>query len=192
MVNAAAVLHENLSKLGTRDRQFATNLLAARRPSAKQIYWIAQLAQRAIAPTPSAPTAVDATGVRTLLLTARERGLKFPKIRFQSAAGEPIAVALAGERSRYVGSVMITDGGRYGSNKYYGRITDGGLVAAREMTPTVQAALVAMATNPAQAAAAHGHLTGNCCFCNRPLTTTESTTVGYGPICADKFDLPWG
>jgi len=34
--------------------------------------------------------------------------------------------------------------------------------------------------------------TGNCCFCRRELTDKRSTEVGYGPICADHFSLPWG
>jgi hypothetical protein len=41
-------------------------------------------------------------------------------------------------------------------------------------------------------AAEHGHKTGNCCFCSRPLNDARSTEVGYGPVCADKWELPWG
>jgi len=32
----------------------------------------------------------------------------------------------------------------------------------------------------------------NCCFCGRDLDTAESISMGYGPICADKYGLPWG
>src|SRR6185436_1560785 len=42
------------------------------------------------------------------------------------------------------------------------------------------------------AAVAHGHTTGNCSFCARDLTDPRSTSVGYGPICAQHFGLPWG
>jgi hypothetical protein len=31
-----------------------------------------------------------------------------------------------------------------------------------------------------------------CCFCGRQLETKESLAVGYGPICAGKWGLPWG
>lgn len=31
-----------------------------------------------------------------------------------------------------------------------------------------------------------------CCFCGRDLDTAESISVGYGPICAAKYGLPWG
>src|SRR5215471_8812011 len=34
---------------------------------------------------------------------------------------------------------------------------------------------------------------GNCCFiCGRNLDTAESIDAGYGPVCADKWGLPWG
>lgn len=32
----------------------------------------------------------------------------------------------------------------------------------------------------------------HCCFCNTELTSKESLFVGYGPICADNWGLPWG
>lgn len=41
-------------------------------------------------------------------------------------------------------------------------------------------------------AAAFGHSTHHCVFCYKSLTTTESTTVGYGPRCAANNGLPWG
>jgi hypothetical protein len=31
-----------------------------------------------------------------------------------------------------------------------------------------------------------------CCFCGRDLDTAESISVGYGPVCAAKYGLPWG
>jgi Family of unknown function (DUF6011) len=34
---------------------------------------------------------------------------------------------------------------------------------------------------------------GNVCFiCGRNLDTAESIDAGYGPVCADKYGLPWG
>ena len=33
---------------------------------------------------------------------------------------------------------------------------------------------------------------GECGFCGLELDTVESLTVGYGPTCAKKHDLPWG
>lgn len=31
-----------------------------------------------------------------------------------------------------------------------------------------------------------------CCFCGTQITSKDSLAVGYGPICAEKFGLPWG
>lgn len=41
-------------------------------------------------------------------------------------------------------------------------------------------------------AAAFGKLVGRCCFCSHAIDTPESTAVGYGPVCAAKYGLPWG
>ncbi len=49
-----------------------------------------------------------------------------------------------------------------------------------------------LAASPELVASQHGIATGNCCFCARLLSTIESRSVGYGPVCAAKFDLPWG
>lgn len=41
-------------------------------------------------------------------------------------------------------------------------------------------------------AAAFGELVGRCVFCSTPIDTPESTSRGYGPVCAEKNGLPWG
>ena len=46
--------------------------------------------------------------------------------------------------------------------------------------------------NPKKVAILHGKLTGNCCFCSLPLSDDRSLKMGYGPICADHWHLPWG
>lgn len=42
------------------------------------------------------------------------------------------------------------------------------------------------------AGVAYAFESGNCCFCNRTLTTEESKVAGYGPDCAKRHGLPWG
>lgn len=44
----------------------------------------------------------------------------------------------------------------------------------------------------AEEAAAFGHDHGACVFCGRGLDDPTSVEHGYGPVCADKFGLPWG
>jgi hypothetical protein len=45
---------------------------------------------------------------------------------------------------------------------------------------------------PQEAAKSYGRLTGRCCFCQLPLTRSESIAAGYGPVCATSYGLPWG
>ncbi len=37
-----------------------------------------------------------------------------------------------------------------------------------------------------------GQATGVCQFCGRELTNAESMRRGYGPVCAERWGLPWG
>jgi hypothetical protein len=37
-----------------------------------------------------------------------------------------------------------------------------------------------------------GHATSTCSFCQRLLSDERSLAMGYGPICAQNFGLPWG
>lgn len=44
----------------------------------------------------------------------------------------------------------------------------------------------------AEKAAAFGKLYGVCVFCGLTLTNEASIEVGYGPVCAENYGLPWG
>lgn len=150
-------------------------------------------------PVPHAPALVSlpsVVGIVQLLATARDRGLKFPKLWLQLPDGTDLRVTIAGERSRTPGFLMLTDGGKYPDNKYFGRISPEGVLELGRDAPAVRADLLALleqlAANPAQVAAAYGHLTGACCFCALRLTDARSVFVGYGQRCAERFALPWG
>lgn len=135
-------------------------------------------------------------GIVELLGRAMAAGLKYPKLRLQLANGEPLRIHVAGERSQTPGYLMLTDGGPFGDNKFYGRVSpEGKLELYREgkaRQEQLVALLVALAEDPAKVAAEYGHLTGGCCFCRLPLSDARSLHVGYGKICAGKFGLPWG
>lgn len=95
------------------------------------------------------------------------------------------------------GTVRLTTGLRFGGFRFLGRITEEGVyepspdISTEEVLSLGQA-LKTLAEDPAGAAAAYARLTGTCCFCGSKLSTELSTAVGYGPICADHFGLPWG
>lgn len=181
-----------------RDQEFANSLLAQWSErgslSEKQMHWIGVLTDRASKPAAEATPArqsfvADLTRIRELFDRAAEAGLKRPKIDLQ-VNGTDVRLQPAGPQSRNPGFVYvkrIKDGdweyaGKVSPNgTYYGHSGDG-----------VLAALQALAADPAAAAAAHGHTTGNCCFCSRLLTDPASVEVGYGPICAERYGLPHG
>lgn len=120
-------------------------------------------------------------------LNSTERGLRFE---------------LAGRSSRYAGQLLALsqERGRAGRRAMYGVLMRDGTYNARvgateierEIHREVLHVLRVFADAPAATAAREGRQTGNCCFCGRGLTDSRSVTVGYGPICADYYGLPWG
>ncbi len=130
----------------------------------------------------------DFAGVIDLFRKAQEH-LKYPKIRLALADGRTVQLS-----HRRQGGVNVANGTKYGdyNNVYYGRVEDNGSFDERKHDPEVIDLLKRLATNPAKVAAEYGALTGNCSFCNLPLTDERSTEVGYGPICAGHYGLPWG
>jgi len=198
---AIAALRANLASLPEKDQDFANSLLTSasgRGLTEKQRYWVTKLAARATGQETAPPKVeLNFDGVVALFRTAAQH-LKFPKVRLQLEDGRPVCLAVAGPNSRKPGTVNVTDGGPYQNNVWYGRVdpvcgqwqpSD----RADEATQTAVAALLTqLAADPAGVASRHGKLTGNCCFCDRTLTDERSTDVGYGPVCAAHFGLPWG
>lgn len=186
-----------------RTNEFACDLVnAVRRPSyttrgprrfsAAKAYWLHKLAMPPQPREERAPEAtVDASGIRAILDCAAAK-LKRPAIRISvPAMGCWVKVSRAGANSRNPGAVYVAAPEFGGA--YYGKITGGGeFVAGRDCRPEVVEFVKTFAADPAGVAAAHGHRTGSCCFCNRELTDARSTAVGYGPVCAGHYGLPWG
>jgi hypothetical protein len=190
------LLSANVAKLSERDRVFAQSLLDQARTrglSSKQAEWVRKLALRTEAKV--APKC-DGLAPIVALLTKASQTLKYPKIALQAGDLE-LRLSLASARSRNPGAVHVTSTDKaFEERAYYGRIgADGCFVAGRDLEPATQtaigAALRAIADDPAAAAQAYGKRTGHCCFCCRPLTDARSVHVGYGPVCAEKYGLPW-
>ncbi len=143
------------------------------------------------APRPSA-VAVAGAPILELLRGARSSGLRWPKLTLD-LDGRRVQLSLAGDASKHPGTVNVTDGRRYPENTWFGRVlADGTFQPGRDCDETVVAILRRLAEDPAGTAADHGHRSGSCCFCGRELNDPRSTAVGYGPICAEKWLLPWG
>lgn len=138
------------------------------------------------------PAHASAAPLFDLLNKAKANGLQFPKLRFEHE-GQKLVVSVAGESSRTPGVLNLTDGKPFGQNVWFGRVNlDGSITQSKLWQPWVGELLLAFAADPAGVGAAYGKKTGSCCYCGRHLETKESLAVGYGPICAEKFGLPWG
>lgn len=157
--------------------------------------WVHKLAMEAQQPKPAPVTvALDPTGILALFNRANQK-LKRPKVLLSLPDGQDIQLSLAGSGGRYPGSINVTNGVRYGEpgSVFFGRIhAEGRFEAYRAATPEVIAFLQEFAEKPAAVAAQYGHRTGHCCFCNLKLEDERSTAVGYGPVCAKNYGLPWG
>jgi hypothetical protein len=193
-------LKERIDDVPTAKRDFAASLVkwAEKRPlSDKQSYWVTKLLAMCDGtdPTP-APVAIgDMKGILGLFHAAQEH-LKWPKIvlAWNDSNGfmQLVRLSVAGDRARVPGSVNVVEP----VNKaWYGRIRVDGTFepSMKQETPEqVTDLLKRFAADPVKVASEHGKLTGNCCFCHRTLEDERSTNVGYGPVCAKHFALPWG
>jgi len=127
------------------------------------------------------------------LLFAATEHLKYPKLRVSTEAGD-VVVSRAGDRSKNAGWLYVKSTGGFDEATYFGKVNPdtGVFLPSRDATPDVTAALKRFADDPAKVASEYGKLTGNCCFCSRPLSDERSTEVGYGATCAKHYALPWG
>lgn len=132
---------------------------------------------------------------------AKANGLRYPKIHLHVPECDcEIILAQAGAKSTYPDSISITSPGGFGDNKFYGRLhTDATHfswsrheLANKQRQYAFEHVIDTFANNPAKGAKLYAAKTGHCSFCGTPIKTDESMSVGYGPICADKYGLPWG
>ena len=169
--------------------QFERDLSTRKSLSRKQRAWLHALAQWTLNPKPREPRTGDGEvfpRILAMLTNAREAGKKFPKIKLR-VDGSPVVIYLGRN-----GKANVTDGGRYGQNVWFGAIQLDDSFRAGKDAARVLPVLRELEEDPMRVAAQHGIATGECCFCARDLTTKESRSVGYGPVCADKHGLQWG
>jgi hypothetical protein len=129
--------------------------------------------------------------------------LKYPSIKYTvdekgfEGAANTIRFYRAGANSKHPGSVVVTNGLSYGDpdNKVLAHIhRDGRVVFATFMhdKPAGRAKLKEIIEQPVEQFVINGKKYAHCCFCGLELTAGPSIAAGYGPICADKWGLPWG
>lgn len=197
-----AQLRDLVPSLDDRSQAFATSLIDQfnrRGLSEKQENWVNILIQRANGAHRAPQTAVGNVKPIVDMLEHAAHHLKWPAIQVR-AGNRDLRLSIAGDRARVPGSINVTSTEKdpmTGNRDWFGRISrDGVFDPSPRFDATTQTAvaqaLVALATDPAQAALEYARLTGVCCFCRLPLTDERSTAKGYGPVCAKHFGLPWG
>lgn len=169
------------------------------RLSACQLAWMHVLADEAEAekrPVVVAAPEAEAVGtdddMANIVAMFQKAGaaLKFPKVRLQDARCVGYRLTMAGERSKYPGTVNVAAA----NGEWLGRIMEDGIFfpsRSAQHYPGLLPLLNAFAHDPASVAKSYGGLTGNCCFCNLGLTDPRSVAAGYGPVCAAHYSLQW-
>jgi hypothetical protein len=187
----AAALKALLPQLPAKDHEFAQSLIdsCAQYGSLTQgrLDWVEKLIDRAKNP-PAAPMAINVAGVRALFDQAAQ-ALKWPKIRLEGDDGTPVVISIAGPKSKYSGQLMVTDGGQYPNNRWFGRVEGTEFHASRDTSPAVRALLSGLSDDPEAVIGGYGRLTGGCALCGRALDDPESIDRGVGPVCARKWGL---
>ena len=163
---------------------FANSLYEAKQKygwSKKQQYWAHKLVYDAHKPEREPDTIVLA--VQALFDYVRDNGMKRPLIAYKD-----LVLDVYGPRSKRAGQIRVHLM-RDGEKVWCGSI-DNAKVFVREQEAVTL--LKELNEDPINKTKAQGQLTGHCCFCRKELRTKESVGAGYGPICADKWGLPWG
>lgn len=156
---------------------FAESLLRAartRRISEEQLRWIHVLAVEARRPR-DVGIRIEFGAVIDALDRARASGISTPRIRLPSC------------------TVKTTRDGRaivVGRDTHMVGVVESRTLRATRDGPWIEE-LRSLAANPAVAGGVFGRRVGACCFCGLALTTAESVGNGYGPICAERWGLPW-
>jgi len=171
----ARSMYDALMQYGTlTPRQHETvtrlRLADAERAAARQAEAIARQA--------NAP-AIDVSAIETAFAHAKGKGIKKPKMKL---AGFKFSEAPA--HGRNAGALYVV---RVSDDQYLGKVLDGKFTRVRECDEATQAEVLAVASDPHNAAIAYGRRTGNCAICGRELTNHASIDLGIGPICAEKY-----
>ena len=182
-----------------RDKEFASSLVGGKWGyeargylTSKQAYAAKKMIDR-IVNKPAPESTVELAGVHAFLKGAK-RFLKFPKLSLQLANGMPCVIYMSGDKSKYPDTINIKVREDQYSDEWYGRIFDDGVwhrprTAKPELIAQIKILLDEVSRDPAGVAATYGKITGNCCFCRHPLSDERSLDVGFGPVCADHYNL---
>lgn len=195
-----AQLEGIVSKLPRRDQDFARSLISnwhkRRTLSEPQQVWVGILVDRAVAvdqPKPAAQVAasdMNLVKLHELFDKAKSNHIVVPRLHMQMTDGKKFTVSAAPATGKNPGAIYVQH-----NDKYYGKITREGRFEIPhyvERNPELEGRVAEVGENPSHAGKVHGHKLRWCMFCARELKTVDSLHYGYGPICAEKWELEWG
>jgi len=190
-------LGDALERLDASSRTFAQSLLSqySQRGSLSPRQWphVTALIERAARPaaTPAGVGhALPVAGLATLqgvFGNATRAGIT-PGIR-ATINGARLRVTAPSRRSAYAGRPILFV--RLGDT-YAGRIENGAFLPRSATGADALPALQTLLESPLGTLAEIGRFSGTCCYCARELTDPRSVSMGYGPVCAENYGLPWG
>jgi len=187
-------------KVYFKSQDFARSLATCKNPSSNQMFYVRKLitdtnnyhSQANTAPvlqTVDSTLKIDMTKIMGMFNHARQH-LKRPKITLMMKCGKKVRFSFDKSQT----SLYMVEMGSY--NSTYGRIniSSGDIFLKRlghQHKDELMQLIKDFSENPQKMAILHGQLTGNCCFCSLPLSDPKSLKLGYGPICADHYRLPY-
>lgn len=171
----AGAMLEALNKFGSlTEKQFET----VQRLTAQSAQFMAERAAEKAIRTETAPV-VTVEAIEVAFNNAKQAGIKFPKLRLDTFVFSP-----AGENSKNAGAIYIKN---KEDGVYLGKVAGGRLFTSRDCDAETSERIVAVSSDPKQAAIAYGQKFGKCAICARALTDKDSIALGIGPICAEKY-----
>ena len=123
------------------------------------------------------------------LFTTASSHLKYPKITYPTKTGDKIQLYLATK-----GYIAIKVNGEYVGKIQPFQDTNGEWQSSFRMyqgSTKLQTEVESICASPLAYAVMKGLEYKHCCFCGLELTNKASLQMGYGPICADNYGLPW-
>lgn len=193
MLDKIDQLETLISDLPANKQEFGSSLCSQFRKygrlSDKQAYWIDVLIDTAR--TPQQPKAELPNLLELHRMTGDRRMAQFEvspewtvKIKRPVTGPNKDAVTYVTDlRDGYYGKVMPD--GTFMPSGQFRRLSD-------DMKGTLMAGLKDFEADPVGLAKAYARKHCVCSFCGRELTDPRSRAVLYGPICAERWSLPWG
>jgi len=122
------------------------------------------------------------------LFDKASESLKWPHFHYKTEH-HIIKFTRAGGQAKYPGTVNILN---KAGDSFYGRIhRDGRLDLRSTFSSEIDQAIQLVLEKGIETLALNGLKYNRCCFCGIELTDRRSVEHGYGPICAEKWGLPW-